>query len=193
MLYFFYEPVPGVAWGFDPTDRGSWRVLYYTGDVSILARRAFPKNLTREYEVAASAVAFRRELMVPRHKAAEVAALGLTRDQLRAYEKIETLANDPDSGTEPRTRLLGYPDVVQFDDMEVICQLVSHGLKLSPADDPRRKGLEGGARDWRLLYQVDSEDVGLPWGARARLYYWIRKQDLARADFSNVWMNLQSE
>jgi uncharacterized protein YwqG len=29
------------------------------------------------------------------------------------------------------------------------------------------------------------------WGDLGRLYYWIRLQDLARADFSGVWMVLQ--
>ena len=29
------------------------------------------------------------------------------------------------------------------------------------------------------------------WGDVGKLYFWIRKQDLARRDFSNVWMIMQ--
>jgi uncharacterized protein YwqG len=52
--------------------------------------------------------------------------------------------------------------------------------------------LENGRSDWLLLFQLDSDDAAkMMWGDAGRLYFWITKQDLARRDFSNVWMILQ--
>src|SRR5688500_9764688 len=34
MLYFFYEQEQS-TWGFDPQDRGSWRVMYVSGSVDL--------------------------------------------------------------------------------------------------------------------------------------------------------------
>lgn len=79
--------------------------------------------------------------------------------------------------------------------MELECQLASNGLYVgnsSGYDDPRRPALEPGAVDWQLLLQIDSDDdVGMMWGDVGMLYFWVRKQDAERADFSNVWMVLQ--
>ncbi|MEM9093270.1 MAG: DUF1963 domain-containing protein [Cyanobacteria bacterium P01_F01_bin.53] len=29
------------------------------------------------------------------------------------------------------------------------------------------------------------------WGDSGRLYFWIRKQDLVKRDFSNIWCEMQ--
>ena len=58
--------------------------------------------------------------------------------------------------------------------------------------DPRRKALEPGADDWGLLLQLDSDETaGFMWGDVGMLYYWIRKQDLAKNRFDRVWMAQQ--
>ncbi|MHC4402544.1 MAG: DUF1963 domain-containing protein [Planctomycetota bacterium] len=60
-------------------------------------------------------------------------------------------------------------------------------------DDPRRKELEKGAADWQLLLQIDSDEdnAGMMWGDMGRLYFWIRRDDLKKQAFGNVWMVLQ--
>jgi uncharacterized protein YwqG len=66
--------------------------------------------------------------------------------------------------------------------MQLECQLVTNGLYCGDAsgyDDPRRRALETGATDWRLLLQIDSDDVlGSMWGDSGRVYFWIREQDV---------------
>jgi uncharacterized protein YwqG len=43
-----------------------------------------------------------------------------------------------------------------------------------------------------LLLQIDSDDaIGWTWGDAGRLYFWIRKQDLAARRFDRVWTILQ--
>jgi uncharacterized protein YwqG len=79
--------------------------------------------------------------------------------------------------------------------MDLECQLVSHGVYCgdeSGYKSPRRAELENGKADWLLLLQLDSDDdADMMWGDAGRLYFWINKNDLARRDFSKVWMILQ--
>ena len=59
-------------------------------------------------------------------------------------------------------------------------------------DEGRKRGLEAGATDWRLLLQVDSdEQTGMMWGDMGRLYFMIHKDDLQYRRFDKVWQILQ--
>jgi uncharacterized protein YwqG len=52
--------------------------------------------------------------------------------------------------------------------------------------------LEPGAKDWKLLLQLASdEDTEMMWGDGGTLYFWIREADLPDRDFSKVWIILQ--
>ncbi len=114
---------------------------------------------------------------------------------MRLYgDFFETYLNANEDDTDKKSRVLGYPDPIQGE-MSLECQLASNGLYCGDASgyqDPRRAALEAGARDWRLLLQVDSEDdAGMMWGDVGRLYYWIRRQDLKKAEFGNTWVILE--
>jgi hypothetical protein len=52
--------------------------------------------------------------------------------------------------------------------------------------------LESGRYDWILLLQLDSDDdAGMMWGDVGMLYFWIKREDLKKENFDNVWMILQ--
>ena len=52
--------------------------------------------------------------------------------------------------------------------------------------------MEAGAKDWRLLLQMDSDDdLDVMWGDAGILYFWIQADEARRGDFSNAWMILQ--
>ena len=92
-------------------------------------------------------------------------------------------------------RILGYPSVVQ-NPMELECQLVTNGIYCGSSkgyNSAKARSLEGGARDWILLLQIDSDDdgPGWMWGDMGRLYYWIRREDLAAKNFDRAWVILQ--
>ena len=95
-------------------------------------------------------------------------------------------------GGNPLHQLLGYSAPVQDNDMDLQCQLVSNGVYCGDPtgyQDPRRAELEKGRSDWILLLQIDSDDrAGMMWGDAGLLYFWIRREDLARRDFTKVWM-----
>ena len=59
-------------------------------------------------------------------------------------------------------------------------------------DANRAKKLEAGARDWRLLFQVESDgNAKMMWGDAGRLYFWIRDEDLRAARFYRTWLVFQ--
>jgi uncharacterized protein YwqG len=76
--------------------------------------------------------------------------------------------------------------------MPLDAQLVSNGIDLNTGEryfDPRATELETGAGDWRLLFQLSSDEeldlsLGYPPG---RLYVWIRRDDLVEGRFDRVW------
>jgi len=89
----------------------------------------------------------------------------------------------------------GYPLPIQQANMDLECQLVANGIYTGNAKgwkNPRIKELEPGAKDWRLLFQLDSdEDLDFIWGDCGILYFWIREQDARAGNFDDVWMILQ--
>jgi uncharacterized protein YwqG len=199
LLLFFYEPLQ-TTWGFDPADRGAWRVLYFDGLESQLVSRSMPpfhsedENIRPDLKFNEFPIEFSNGLCLPTLDSLEIAALSFTDAELVAYmELLETVA-EMNHGNAVRHRLLGYPDQIQGD-MQLECQLVSHGLYCgdpSGYQDPRRAALEDGAEDWQLLLQIDSDDhLGMMWGDVGRIYYWIRKDDLHARSFENVWFSLQ--
>jgi len=91
-------------------------------------------------------------------------------------------------------QVLGHPNQLQ-NDMARECQLVSNGVDLSVTgewDTERAHALSPGSRDWQLLFQLDSDDdARMVWGTFGRIYFWIRRDDLAAKRFDRVWMILQ--
>ncbi len=171
-LFFFYCQDQSV-WGFDPKDFPKWRVIY-TADLPVTAAPRAP-----------SAGLAADDLFPPM-------PLGFSTAMTRAYDLDED--DDSEDGDGLRHMMGGYPDVIQ-NPMEEECQLASSGVYLG---DPKAYqstealALRQEPNDWTLLLQLDSdEEVGMMWGDAGRVYFWIRRADLAKRDFSRVWMILQ--
>ena len=99
------------------------------------------------------------------------------------------------AGGSTNHHLLGHPQVLQ-NPMELECQLASQGIFCGSPEgfqSGRGQALAGGARDWRLLLQIDSDDEGpgWMWGDSGRLYYWVKRQDRASLQFQDAWLLLQ--
>jgi uncharacterized protein YwqG len=91
-------------------------------------------------------------------------------------------------------KMLGYADNIQ-NEMELECELVTNGLSIDDPKNykgPRAKALEPGARNWRLLLQLDSnEEAEMMWGDLGRIYFWIKKDDLRDRQFDKCWFAFQ--
>jgi uncharacterized protein YwqG len=92
--------------------------------------------------------------------------------------------------------LMGHPQLVQGD-MRAECQLAANGIYVgNPTgyESPRAKELaKTAAAEWQLLLQIDTDEdgPGWMWGDCGRIYYWIRKRDLAARAFEDGWLILQ--
>jgi uncharacterized protein YwqG len=190
-LYFFYDATEQ-PWGFDPRDKGGARVFYHTGTFADLRRVEHPAH-EHGGPFNPRRATFEVEWTAP-STLAEDPQSDLDEEIEEAREAFETelYGTDPmDAGIH---RLFGHPQAVQGD-MQTECQLVSNGIYCGGEDDfadPRARDLARDAGDWRLLLQVDTdEDAGWMWGDVGRLYFWIRKQDLAERRFDRTWTILQ--
>jgi uncharacterized protein YwqG len=188
VLYFFYS-VDQETWGFDPKDRGSWRVLYAeSARAAPLAR--VPSTLPPHGRFKQVSLRFERVLVYPDAQTTRVQKLNLSDDDFDAYAELQASV----FGRSPMHQLLGTATAIQDPDMEREAQLASNGLYLGneKVDRKREAALAAGIKDWMLLLQLDSDDAAdMMWGDAGRLYFWIRKQDLRARDFSRTWMILQ--
>jgi uncharacterized protein YwqG len=186
-LYFFYDRY-SEPWGFDPADRGCCRVSYAECDRSSLARIEPPGDVDGEHVAHVCQVEAWPELTLPD----DLADLVYDTPEYNTYFAIRDELIGSWGAT--HNRLLGHPQVVQ-NPMELECQLVTNGIYCGSSEGyegDERKTLEAGAADWRLLLQIDTDDEpGWMWGDVGRIYFWIRKQDLALRRFDDVWLIFQ--
>ena len=184
---FFYD-VEQMPWGFDPKDKGKWRVLY---SKTVDTEMEYPASLPPAFRMKHSFVSASRIERLPDIDSAVVEALNLSQDQLDAYAEF----SDGDEKHETVHQVGGFPSPVQGNMMELECQLASNGIYVGTPEgyeDPRAQALEAGARDWRLLLQIDSDDeLDLMWGDAGMIYFWVREQDSLAMRFDGCWLILQ--
>lgn len=189
---FFYDAVEQSVWGFDPADVDGWAVVPGPaggrGSELAASLREFPEDLTEPGRFRPVALAAQPELTVPALGSHDVEAiLGQAWSEPYAW----VLGDGPDPVTH---RFLGHPNPVQGD-MQLECQLASHGVAVGDGDYlglSRTAELAPGAADWRLLLQVDSEPAAaMMWGDVGRLYWWITHEHLAEGLWEGSWFVLQ--
>ncbi len=174
-LLFFYD-MEEQPWGFEPNDRGGWAVLHVP-DADAEPEPGSP--------VPFRPIGLRRIESYPSYERDEAVALSLEDDEDDAYVD---LMESPFEGL-PKHQIAGYPSPIQNDNMELECQLASHGYR---HNDPRAASLKSGAQNWRLLFQIDSDDyLGFSWGDWGIIYFWVEEEQARAGDFSNVWLSLQ--
>ena len=198
-LYFFYDLLDQ-PWGYDPRDRGAWAVRYCDeSDAAGLVRTSMPPMSAQDktHEFADWPKSFHVCELSPK-PAATLPDLDefFRKLNIRVGDEVMEKFCDqlfPDGGA--KHQVLGEPHQIQGG-MELMCQLVSHGLYCGDATgygDPRAAQLERGASDWQLLFQIDTDEErpGWMWGDCGSLYYWIHKKDLKARDFDHTWLCLQ--
>jgi uncharacterized protein YwqG len=186
-LYFFYDRY-WEPWGFDPNDRGCCRVVYASCDRTELLRMPPPPDANAEHTAEMCAVEAWPEVTLPD----AFADIEYGTPEFDAYRRAIEPAQSAPSCTH---RLLGHPQLIQ-NPMELECQLASHGVYCggaSHSQQPEVASLEAGAMDWRLLLQIDTDEdgPGWMWGDVGRIYFWIKRQDLQKLRFDDVWLVFQ--
>jgi uncharacterized protein YwqG len=201
-LYFFYDSEQSTG-GFDPQDRGSWRVMYADANQADL-RQQNVRGLPEQAIYKPCTLTLHDFLSIPGPEHLSVAPLKLKLEEIEQIEEIERdlhemiESNSIEQHFEPHHQLLGHPKEIQGE-MQTECQFASKGYYRggpSRFQNPPPELLNG-AKDWRLLFQLDTDDdrqsgkPGMMWGDCGRLYFWIRHQDLAKGLFEDAWMVLQ--
>ena len=206
MLYFFcgmeslYDDFTG--------DLGSVRVLYFPGDPATFQRRAFPQDLAEENRPPAVRLTFSEQPDMP---GLEYFMVNHMEYFVNDNSMDETMQAQYDAEVESRGyvtgfcwneaayncaifKLLGYGDAVQND---VLYDRAGAELFARTGTCPKTEEIVSEARDWCLLFQMDSiwanrEEVypngeyELLFGDVGRLYFCIRKDDLAARRFDRA-------
>jgi uncharacterized protein YwqG len=190
MLWFFYD-AQQETFGADPADRGGWRVFFSEDTHTSLQRTSAPANLPADSQFHACSLRMASEITLSQQPQLDIPNFDWTKEEQQQYEQLLSTFPNPADRSLPHNRLLGNPDTIQ-DDMRLQCQLVSHGV--TDEDDPRAAELSPGAKNWHLLFQMDSDEhAGMRWANNGMLYYWIQRADLAARRFDATWLVLQSE
>lgn len=190
LLSFFYE-LDSQRWGFDPKDKDCARVYWFEGEA--LSPAAWPQDLGEEFRLPQLAARLEQGTSAP-DWADVCPALehDWTAQELRPYDVVRReIAPYPENCS----KLLGWPDIIQ-NNMTLECELVSRGYYLGGAWDQipqqERDGLRTpSVRDWQLLFQLDTVEDGdfeLMFGDCGRIYFYIRREDLAQRRFDRVWL-----
>jgi uncharacterized protein YwqG len=185
LLQFFYDREQE-TWGFDPKDRGSWRVLLQT-------EIGKPAKAPGAEPYASCRLSFREVTTPVTTDSFDYEQLEPSEEEQEAYdEALEALEDD--SGSDNLHQLLGNASPIQ-NDMQLECQLASNGVACGEPEayeSRAAKKLTPGASDWRLLFQLDSDDAAeMMWGDVGCLYFWITEKALKARRFDECWMVLQ--
>lgn len=189
VLAFFYS-LESECWGFDPKDKGCSRV-YWFENASELTPAAYPYDLEEEYRFPSLAITLTAKESYPDYE-----SLPYNFDSDEYEEFLEAI--NAEANGENISKLLGWADTIQSA-MERQCELVSADFYLggdwSEIPQDVLDEAERTAPDkWQLLFQLDtveSDDFELSFFDCGRLYFWIRKEDLAARRFDRVWLILQ--
>jgi uncharacterized protein YwqG len=188
-LLFFYD-AEETPWGYEPEDAGCSYIEFVDTPADQLVRQTPPMGLSAEGVFASAKLQFSPITTTPDPWSIWLDGLTLTAD-----DRFE-LAERIDEGDERYVchQIGGHASPIQGE-METECQLVTNGINCggpSGYQSEKAEMLKPGARDWRCLLQIDSDDdVGWMWGDSGRIYFWIREADLAQRDFSKCWLVLQ--
>ena len=193
VLSFFYEP-ESMRWGFDPKDKGCARARWFP-DKNALHTAEFPDDLAEDYRFPMMKISASSELSYASYE-----DLSLQHDEwVEDWDEFESVEEslgieEPDECS----KLLGWANPIQGN-MTQQCELISRGYYLghgwddiSPRD--RQESEQWANRNWTLLFQLDCIVDGnfeLAFGDGGRIYFYIRREDLAAGNFDNVWLILQ--
>ena len=176
------------AWGFDPNDKGSWRVYFSPHEPLCRTSPSIP--IPEHAAYASCGLTFADGLTFPGGESLYIQALNLTDGE--RYKYLEFHA-DQETGSDAH-QLLGHPSELQgeissnanWHPMESIVAMrkVTNILLFVLLNPAHPNG--------RFYSKCDSDDnVGWMWCHVGRLYFWITESDLMSRRFENVWMILQ--
>jgi len=186
-VLFFYD---FEAWGFDPSHRGCWRVIYQKSPKTEVV---FPEKFEKEFDVKECFLIPSKTQVLPHYDDVSVEKLRLTNKETDLYRKIK---DDFDAhGDFSYHQVGGYPNPVQGNMMQFESEKASKGLYIGDGEvyeNAKQSDYLLAEEKWELLFQVDSEDdLGLNWGDCGMIYFWVEKEKSTVNNFNDSWLVLQ--
>lgn len=194
-LYFFYD-IWSIHWG-EPEQADGFLTYYVEDDNTSLNRIPHPTAQSEWMQVQALPT-FKltfSELWTP-SLAEDIFASNLFNWDDDASENYIEILTTLEENYPPLHYLLGHPFQIQGD-LDAEAQLNANGYPFGGTNHQEAyEKLQSGFKDWRLLFQMDSDYVeeanfDLMFGDAGRLYFMIRKQDLKARNFDKVWTIMQ--
>ena len=203
VLSFFYELMAQEG-GFDPADQGCAKVYYFPDETELVPTN-LPNDMEEECRIPEFRVRMETMVSLPEYWDLEgkenQIQFCVEKDDWdwEDYNECRAEIGYEEDDWGDRTKLLGYPDVIQGP-MEEECESVTRGYQLGTPEDYERISeaeevdiLEK-SKEWMLLFQmgtIESDDYTMMFGDCGHIYFRIRKQELQEKNFDNVWLILQ--
>lgn len=201
VLSFFYE-LESQTQSYDPDEKGFARV-YWFEDKSALHTAEFPDDLGAnkpgfDYRLPTLKITAKSEKSYQSYPdfLLQRAKLVENWEEFEAAQKSIGIAAESNL-----SKLLGWANPFQ-DNMTIQCELLSRGYYLGDREGrsevtqlDRQEAEQWSAQDWLPLFQLDTVtdgDFKLMFGDLGRIYFYIRRDDLAARNFDDVWIFLQS-
>lgn len=189
-LLFFYD---FEAWGFDPKDRGRWRVIYQElPKIEV----AFPEGFKKEFDVKESFLKPSEIEVLPHYDDVSIEKLGLTDEETDLYIEIKEHFKEFDAhGDLSYHQVGGAPYPIQGNVMQFEAEKASNGFYMGDGKEyekAKQKDYLLAKDKWELLFQVDSDDdLGMYWGDLGMIYFWVEKEKSKVNNFNDSWLVLQ--
>ncbi len=194
ILLFFYE-CEASRWGFDPDDKGAARVFYFE-DTAGFVPFEIPGSVDEDYIIPEIALEFKTVKSYPSFYEFEI------------HSELECEWEDYDEAIAElginiedveKHKVLGYADVMQ-DEMLSECERVTRGLYCGDSEsyqnisDEVEADINNKSKDWTLLLQLQTitkDNFEWMFGDCGMLYYYVKKEDMAKHQFGNGWFCVQ--
>ena len=182
MLYFFYDSRETLS---DPSIGIGWKVIHDTTPVKDLVRlkkSPVPKD-EADFQPC--------ELTFVSGVSGRNQDLPIKGWDYELEQKWTGVLDEVEGATMPRHRLLGSTRTIQYD-VRYACTWGDNKLTLDDdVSEKKRATLKKEEADWVLLLQLDHDEATAWHWMGGRVYFMIRKQDLAAGRFDRVWVEMQ--
>lgn len=191
-VLFFYD-VREMPWGFDPKDRGKWKVIYQEAP-SIEVE--YPNDLERELIIKEKFIEASKIELLPSFDDKVVRDLNLSDEEIDLYIEIEEHYEEFDLFRDsPAHQVGGFPRPVQGNDMQFESDRASNGIYMGDGKGYKNatdKDFESAKNKWQLLFQFDSDDeLNVMWGDLGMVYFWVERDKSRENNYEDTWLVLQ--
>ena len=210
MLSFFYG-LNTLRGGFDPRDEGCARVFWFPPDKPLVPTPPpddfVPADITGGMPIPALPLTFESAASLPSYddfcetkEERDVISLFPGGQFWKYFDAAVNRLGWEEDDFGDRHKLLGWPDVIR-DAMQFDCEAVTSGYYMGDGSGmdrmTREEKIAMGEKarsEWILLFEmgtIRAGDFELMWHICGHIYFWIRREDLAKRDFSRIWLILQ--